>query len=120
MAMTLRPDWHFQAAKEITPEAGVKHDEAKLRYDLVSPIALEGLVEILTFGSKKYGDRNWEKGMSWSRVFAATMRHLWAWWLRKGNDKETGLSHLKHALACVHFLVHYESTRTGDDTRPQT
>jgi len=96
-----------------------KADTGKLRYDLLSPQANEGLVRVLTFGAGKYGDRNWERGMGWGRVFGAAMRHLWAWWSRKDNDDETGMSHLDHAAACIHFLSHYTKTKTGTDDRPK-
>lgn len=103
---------------EVANREGIKHDGGKLRYDLISPVSLEGLVQVLTFGATKYGDRNWEKGMSWGRVFGAAMRHLWKWWLRRGIDNETGLSHLAHAAACIHFLQHYEALKVGKDSRP--
>lgn len=97
---------------------GKKNDAEKLRYDLISPTALEGLAEVLTFGANKYSARNWELGMSWGRVFGAAMRHLWAWWAKRGNDPETGFTHLKHALCCIHFLIHYEAHGIGQDDRP--
>ena len=97
---------------------GIKYDSEKNRLELVPPEAIEGLAEVLTFGAKKYSDRNWELGMKWSRVFGATLRHLWAWWAKRGTDPETGLSHLKHALCCVSFLVTYEARRIGEDDRP--
>jgi hypothetical protein len=95
-----------------------KNDEGKLQYELISPYALEGLVSILTFGANKYKPRNWEQGLVWGRVFAATMRHLWAWWRGEDTDTETGKSHLDHAQACIHFLSHYVKTKTGVDDRP--
>lgn len=97
---------------------GVKNDTGKRRYDLLSPYANEGLVDVLTFGSKKYGDRNWEQGMGWGRVFGACMRHLWAFWRGENSDGETGLSHLDHAAACIHFLSHYSKRQVGTDDRP--
>ena len=90
------------------PEVGRKNDTGKLRYDLLAPDALEGLVKVLTFGATKYEDRNWERGIKYSRVFGALMRHLWAWWRRKPCDDETNLSHLDHAACCLHFLSAYE------------
>lgn len=97
---------------------GVKHDDGKLPFELVSPDSLAGLCQVLKFGAGKYSPRNWEKGMAWGRVFGAAMRHLWAWWSNKGVDPETGLSHLDHAAACIHFLSHYEKNKVGTDDRP--
>lgn len=96
---------------------GVKLDTGKVRMDLIPPEAMFALATVLTFGAEKYAARNWEKGMSWGRVFGALMRHLWAWWRGEGKDPETGYSHLWHALCCVVFLVAYEERKAGTDDR---
>lgn len=63
------------------------------------------------------GERNWEKGMSWGRVYGALMRHMWAWWAGESTDQETGRSHLWHAGACLAFLIAYEERKIGTDDR---
>ena len=88
---------------------GMKFDSEKLRYDLLSPEAIEGLVKIITFGATKYGDRNWENGIKFSRVFGALQRHGWTWWDKKDLDEETKLNHLYHLLCNAMFLVHFIS-----------
>lgn len=98
---------------------GYKDDADKPRYDLIPPEALDGLTKVLTFGAQKYSDRNWEAGMRWGRVFAALMRHLWAWWRREELDLETGLSHLHHAACCIAFLQTYAARQIGQDDRPK-
>jgi len=97
---------------------GRKDDQGKLPYDLIAPEALEELAKVLKFGSIKYAPRNWEKGMDWSRVYAALQRHLWAWWGGEHTDPETGFSHLSHALCCLMFLSAYEARGVGNDDRP--
>jgi len=100
---------------------GYKADENKLRTDLLSPEAVLGVVSVLTHGANKYTDRNWEKGMAWSRPYGAALRHLLAWWSGEDNDPETGLSHLDHAQCCLHFLSHYvkhPEKYKGRDNRP--
>lgn len=98
---------------------GTKNDQDKLRWDLVPYDAIEGLVEVLTFGANKYADRNWEKGINYGRVFAAAQRHLTAWFQGVNLDEETGLSHLDHALCCIAFLSAFEKREmTQFDTRP--
>lgn len=92
---------------DTTSAEGKKLDQSKLRYDLLCPAAQAGLVKVLTLGAEKYTDRNWEAGILYSRVFAAAMRHLWAWWGGQDNDPETGESHLDHAAANIHFLSAY-------------
>lgn len=60
---------------------------------------------MLAFGAGKYAPRNWEQGITYSRVWSAAMRHLTAWWQGEDSDVETGLSHLAHAGCCVLFLL---------------
>lgn len=99
---------------------GVKFDAGKLRMDLLPPDAMEALARILTDGAAKYGDRNWEKGMKWSRPHAALLRHLLAWWGGQDADPESGHSHLWHVLTNAAFLVSYEMRGIGEDDRPGT
>lgn len=97
---------------------GRKDDQGKLPYHLLPPELLEGTAAVLRFGAGKYGDRNWERGMAWSRPFAALMRHMWAWWRGESLDPETRMSHLWHASCCIAFLISYEQRRVGTDDRP--
>jgi len=97
---------------------GKKFDQNKLPYHLLPPELLEGVATVLQFGAAKYAPRNWELGMSWSRPFAALMRHMWAWWRGEQTDPETGYSHLWHAGCCVAFLIAYEQRKIGADDRP--
>jgi len=100
------------------PPTGIKHDEGKLPLHLLPFDALECIAEILDFGMKKYAPRNWEKGMDWSRVYRATLSHMFKWWMRAGPDEETGKSHLWHAGCCILFLITYEYRGIGRDDRP--
>lgn len=96
----------------------VKFDEDKVRMELLPPEFLTSTASILTFGAKKYADRNWEQGMDWSRVYGALQRHLNAWWSGEHTDPETGKSHLWHANCCMAFLTTYEMRGVGTDDRP--
>lgn len=108
--------------------SGTKYDAGKTRLDLFPGDVLFAISDILTFGANKYADRNWEKGMSWGRVFGALMRHMWSWWQGKGPtnesfvfgslDEETKRSHLWHAGCCIAFLIAYEMRGIGTDDRP--
>ena len=98
---------------------GAKKDEGKPRWELVPYDAVEGVVEILTFGAKKYDARNWEKGIAYGRVYGAIQRHLTAWWRGENTDKESGRSHLDHAMCEIMFLSAYEKRNmTEFDDRP--
>lgn len=98
---------HF---KVITTDTGdeMKKDDGKLPWHLLPSDAVEEVIKVLEFGAQKYEPRGWEKGMAWSRLFSAAMRHLWKWFRGEGMDPETGLSHLAHAACCVLFLLAYE------------
>lgn len=86
---------------------GKKFDEGKLRYDLVPPAVLEQLATVLTFGAEKYGANNWQTVPdARNRYYAAMMRHVEADRGGEVFDKESGLPHLTHALACVAFMLH--------------
>ena len=85
---------------------GMKFDSDKLRYDLVPPSALEKIVDVLTYGAKKYAPENWKKVEEPERRYiAAAMRHIEAF--RKGErlDPESGLPHLAHAACCLMFIL---------------
>lgn len=100
-------------------EGGTKLDVGKARYDLLPPELLDGLAQVLAYGATKYAPRNWEKGIVYGRVFAALMRHMWAWWRGEDKDKETGYSHLWHAGCCLSFLIAYEARGMNHlDDRP--
>lgn len=97
------------------PSEGIKFDTDKLRMDLVPPEAIESLARVLGYGAKKYDDRGWEKGIKYSRLYAATLRHLLAWAKGQHYDTESNIRHLEHALCNLAFMVTYEY-REMDDT----
>lgn len=75
----------------------------KLRVDLISPLAEKRLAERLGDGAKKYGDRNWERGIPVSRTLASALRHLAAY--RRGERDE---DHLAAAYCNLMFALHTE------------
>lgn len=113
----------------MTPEPAEarKDDKGKAPIHLIPAEYIFATAKVLGVGAQKYNEWNWAKGMRWSRVFSALMRHLWAWWAGKGPtgrnflfgdlDSETGYSHLWHASCCIMFLVCYEEWGIGSDDR---
>lgn len=72
-------------------------DRGKTRWDLMPWGALDSVARVYTWGATKYADRNWEKGIPASRMFASAMRHLIAWMAAEDKDPESNLPHLAHA-----------------------
>jgi len=96
---------------------GIKHDQEKVNMALLSPIALEKIAQVMTFGAKKYSANNWRGGFAWTRPAAAALRHIYAWLGGEDKDPETGISHLAHASCCLMFLLEFETTRPDLDDR---
>jgi hypothetical protein len=96
---------------------GTKADLGKNRLDLIPVEALQRVGEVYTYGSKKYADNNWRHGIAYSRLYGATLRHLFAFWCGEDNDKESGLPHLAHATFGLLGLLQYqeEGRRQLDD-----
>jgi len=112
---------------------GLRFNQDKLRYDLVEPRAHRDMVKVLTYGAKKYFDRNWENGLTWTSVIASAKRHLAAIELGEDYDfdpecegcksgyckKHSGELHVANLACNVHFLnAFYYIFPQGDD-RPK-
>jgi len=96
---------------------GTKYDSDKLRWDLLPLDALEQVVKIYTVGVGKYGERNWEVGIKYSRIIGAIFRHFTAWCMGQNTDSETGLSHLAHATWGLFALMWYQQHKPEMDDR---
>ena len=94
-----------QAAFENKQEAGKRYDAGKLRYDLLPVDAVREVVRVYTKGAEKYADRNWEKGMSWSRCIGPLMRHLEAF--REGKIWDDGIDPVtgQPGTGCHHMAM---------------
>lgn len=108
-----------QAIKELEQHTsgGVKFDGEKPRMDLLDRYAMEQLAAVLTFGAKKYTSHNWRKGLQYSRLVAASMRHIQAFNDGEDNDPESGMSHVAHAMCCLMFLLGTIKHRPDMDDR---
>ena len=94
-----------------------KFDDGKPRWDLLPYDALNAVTRVMMHGAGKYGDRNWLQGGPWGRFYAATFRHLTAWFLGENNDPDSGESHIAHACCNILFLLTYILRGLGDDNR---
>lgn len=99
-------------------EESLKDDKEKLAYNLLPVDALEDVVRVYMMGAKKYAPHSWEKGMKISRIYAALLRHLFAWWRGEDNDPESGLPHLAHVTwNALALLTYHKRGLCGTDDR---
>ena len=94
----------------------IKNDKGKPRTDLMNPNTLLQCSEVLGFGAKKYSARN-NRGLAYSRFYAAALRHLYKFWSGIDNDEETGKSHIIHAITGLMLLhdVYLQNDKEKDD-----
>jgi hypothetical protein len=94
---------------------GKKFDAGKPRASLIVSKALLEVAKVGTFGAEKYGDHNFRKGMKWSRLADAGLRHLFAYLSGERIDSESGLSHLAHVAWNILALLEFELENVGED-----
>ena len=76
--------------------------EDKPRPSLISPFLIERLGMWCALGAKKYSDRNWEKGMPFSRVMDSLERHIMKY--KMGLQDEDHLAAIAwNAMALIHY-----------------
>jgi hypothetical protein len=93
---------------------GVKFDGEKAKWDLLPMRAVSSVVDVLTFGARKYAPWNWARVPDQRpRYYAACLRHLVAWWHGERLDPDSGLPHLAHAVCCLLFLLEVEQARAA-------
>ena len=97
---------------------GLRFNEGKTRHVLVPPFAQEQYAKVLTKGSEKYAERNWELGMKWSKVLDSLKRHILAIERGEDYDPEDGLLHSAHAMCNAAFLTEYYKIYPQGDDRP--
>ncbi len=85
-----------------------KHDNGKLRADLLPTDSIKEVVKVLQYGANKYGESNWKNGLEKKRIIAALLRHMFEIMDGNLNDKESSLMHAAHVACNALFLIHYQ------------
>jgi len=89
-----------------------KHDSDKPRYDLLPPIAIDYMAQVLTFGAKKYKPEGWRTvDNAIQRYQAALLRHSFAMLKGEVLDPESGLPHAAHAMCCAAFIAELQGEK---------
>jgi hypothetical protein len=79
----------------------------KGRFDLISPFALKRIALHYEHGAKKYSDRNWEKGIPFSRYLDSALRHI--------NQYTMGMENEDHlAAACWNLIAIMHHQELGE------
>jgi len=106
-----------------------RYNKDKLRYDLISNIALKELAAVYTKGAEKYtvynddgsikedGANNWKLGLPWKSVIASAKRHIAAWESGEDIDPDLNTKHLANAMWNIATLLHYTETKPEFDDR---
>lgn len=96
---------------------GLKFDSDKVPLDLIPFEALEEIGKVLAHGMKKYQRSNWAKGINYSRLIAASLRHLNQYNSGLDNDEESNLCHVSHSATNLVFLLWMIKNRPDLDDR---
>ena len=110
-------DYPMPGAPEAVPDAGggLREIAGKLRMDLLPLEWVWALVNVLDRGAQKYEDRNWERGMKWSRCWGAMFRHAFKFAMGQRYDPETGCHHMAHVAWNALALMTYDIRQVGEN-----
>jgi hypothetical protein len=106
-----------ESPEKVTPK-GLRYNTGKRRYDLLPPDAMAALADLMTIGSRKYAERNWELGMAFSDASASLERHLQDWKAGIDHDDESRQLQMAHVAINAIFLLTWQLRDLGQDDRP--
>jgi len=99
-------------------EVAARFSEGKVRHDLIPAWPVDEVAKVYTYGTKKYDDDNWRKGLAWKKnVIGSLFRHLWKWVRGEILDDESGCHHLAMCVWQCFVLMEYERCKVGQDDR---
>lgn len=99
-------------------ERGTKFNKGKVDLALLSPLALIEEAWTLSAGKVKYEAHNWRKGIPYSELLSALMRHLLLFLAGEDNDDESNTTHLANIRFCTGCLIEFHKIgRTDLDDR---
>lgn len=88
-------------------DKGTKNDTGKPEFDRLSFQALGIMNAVHKFGDEKYEKGNWRKGLHFTRMCNAAIRHISAIMNGQLFDEESKMMHSAHAAVCMTMLTHY-------------
>jgi hypothetical protein len=97
---------------------GMRFNSGKVRLDLLPFGAISEVANVSTYGSRKYDDENWRKGLKFKDTYRAILSHAFKWFTGEQYDPESGCHHLAHAAWNCLAIVEFELlNRTELDDR---
>ncbi len=110
-------------AKKIEADGGgLRYNEHKNALELIPPLWVWGLGEVMTRGAHKYATRNWERGMKWSTCVGCALRHIFKFCMGSKYDdgpKGTGCHHMFMAAWNLLVLADYDIRGIGENDLPE-
>ena len=103
--------------KVVVDGGGKRFDEGKMPIDLVPTSSIYAIAKVMEYGSSKYEEHNWRRGMPWTKPYSCAQRHLLKWFEGEELDEESGLNHLYHVMANIAMLIEYNTTCPDLDNR---
>jgi hypothetical protein len=115
-------DTKFSGTKDYYPGGGTRDkSEGKGRYDLITPHMIRRLALVYERGAKNHGDRNWQKGIPFSRLYSSALRHTF-----QALEGKTDEDHIGQAIWNLAAVIHFQELGRTDlddvqllDARPE-
>lgn len=87
----------------------MKSIEGKIPYELIPVVSMEQFALAMKYGADKHEKDDWRKGkgMPWTWLIAAALRHSYALLKGENYDKDSGLHHGAHLMCCGAMLIYY-------------
>jgi Domain of unknown function (DUF5664) len=95
---------------DLDKNEAIKHDDDKPLIALIPPSALEAEARVWTFGAKKYSKWNWNKGITYTRILSAILRHTMAIMKGENVDFQSGELHAAHIRCNAAMLIEFTMT----------
>jgi len=103
---------------QLGQKTAARFSEGKIRHDLIPPWCMDELAKVYTYGTKKYDDDNWWKGLKWKKLVIGPMkRHMEKWIRGERIDDESNCHHLAMVMWQCCCLMEYERHGIGVDDR---
>jgi hypothetical protein len=98
---------------------GKRFNEGKPRISLIPASAMRAEAKVWEMGERKYGKKNWSKGMKWTIPIDCMFRHLLAISEGEDIDPESGELHAAHIRTNAAMLIEFFTTYPEGDDRKE-